>query len=104
MKIEGEVADLVREVAVLGFVRGVTWGRASAFTPMVEQRANFPRDSAIVREVLKSAHRLPESFPRLAVVELDGLTGQQIWDEDTAAANEVVKQLLSERKIKKEND
>lgn len=104
MKIEGEVADLVRQAAIMGFARGITWGRASVFVPVVEQRTNVPGDSAIVREVLKSAYRMPETFPALAELNLEGLTGEGIWAEDTAAANAVVRALMAERQEKTGKD
>lgn len=97
MKIEGEIADLVREAAVLGFVQGGVWGKSVAFVEKGRIREGYPKDSAIVREVLKMAHRMPETFPSLAQADLEGLTGEQIWAEDTAAANEVVKALMLQR-------
>lgn len=104
MKIEGEVADLVRQAAIMGFARGITWGRASAFVPVAEQRANVPGDSAIVREVLKSAYRMPEAFPALAELDLEGLTGEGIWAEDAAGANAIVRALMAERQEKTDKD
>lgn len=104
MKIEGEVARLVREAAVLGFVQGSVWGKSVAFVEKGGVHEQHPKDSAVVREVLKAAHRMPETFPALAEVDLEGLTGEGIWAEDTASANAVVRALMAERDRMKGKD
>lgn len=104
MKVEGEVARLVREAAVLGFVQGSVWGKSVAFVEKGGVREQHPKDSAVVREVLKAAHRMRETFPALAGVDLEGLTGEGIWAEDTASANAVVRALMAERQEKTGKD
>lgn len=97
MRIKGEIAQLVREAAVLGFVQGSVWGKSVAFVEKGGVQEQHPKDSAIVCEVLKAAHRMRDTFSALAEVDLEGLTGEGIWAKDTASANAVVRALMAGR-------
>lgn len=67
MKIGKQTEKLIREAAVLGFVEGAWWAGMS-----IEQKENYPRDSVVFANVLRSAKSNKDLYTTLSKVELDG--------------------------------
>ena len=67
MKLGKRTAQLVREAAVLGFAEGARW--AGYHHTSAEDRANYPRDSVVLADALRSARSFSDLYPTLARVE-----------------------------------
>lgn len=57
---------LLREAMVLGFAEGARFG---GYIMPVDDPSGYPKDSEVVRRVLRTARSFNDTFPALATVE-----------------------------------
>ena len=60
MKVSKRTEQLIREAAVLGFVQG---------SRLAGQRVEIPKDSEVVRRVLRAAESFSDLYPTLSKVD-----------------------------------
>lgn len=64
MRVGKRTAKLIHEAAIMGFVQGSIWGRA---TP--DRDKDFPKDSEVVYRVLRGVSGCRDLYPTLSRVE-----------------------------------
>lgn len=93
MRLGKCTAKLVREAAVLGFANGAYW---AADRPWSEVEANYPKDTAVVADVIRSARSNGDLYPTLSKAEPDEATAVVLAEID-AVRMAVLRSLMTER-------
>lgn len=93
MRLGKRTAKLVREAAVLGFANGAYWAADRTWS---EVEANYPKDTAVVVDVVRAARNNADLYPTLSKVEIDDETATALAAIDSVRMA-VLRSLLAER-------
>jgi hypothetical protein len=72
VKVGKRTAKLIREAAVLGFVNGAFWAGYNHRDPSI-----YPKDSAVLDQVLRSAQSNSDLYPTLSRAEMPAPASQE---------------------------
>jgi hypothetical protein len=93
MRLGKRTAKLVREAAVLGFANGAYWAADRSWS---ECEANYPKDTRVVADVIRSARNNADLYPTLSKVEqVDDATAAALAEID-AVRMAVIRSLMTD--------
>ena len=82
MKLGKRTAQLVREAAVMAFVQGSLWGKSEGRNEVMGFAIEpHPRDSVVLRNVLRAARSNSDLYPLLSKAEIDGVQVERTAEE-----------------------
>jgi len=82
VKLGKRTAQLVREAAVMAFVQGSLWGKSEGRNEVMGFASEpHPRDSVVLRDVLRAARSHSDLYPLLSKAEIEGVQVERTEQE-----------------------